>query len=84
MFDNSEEDKDLASQVSKGSSSGTSNDDDTHEVIGSPVTPEKLDPKMDLDRKTTGTESSSASASASAAPVKSDEGSKAEEKKKEA
>lgn len=73
MFDNSEEDKDLASQVSKASSSGTSNDD-THEVIGSPVTPEKLDPKMDLDRKTTGGESGSASA-------KAEEDSKTEEKK---
>lgn len=59
MFDNSEEDKDLASQVSKGSSSATSkndekDDDDEHIVVGSPVTPEKLDPKMDLDRKVGG------------------------------
>lgn len=56
MFDNAEEDKDLASQVSKGSSSGSSSgssaDDQTHENIGSPITPEKLDPKMDLDQKT--------------------------------
>ncbi|KAJ4408005.1 Protein phosphatase 2C 2 [Gnomoniopsis sp. IMI 355080] len=52
MFDNAEEDKDLASQVSKGSSSGPSADEHTHENIGSPITPEKLDPKMDLDKKT--------------------------------
>lgn len=68
MFDNSEEDKDLASQVSKASSSKES--DDSHEVIGSPVTPEKLDPKMDLDRKATGGES-----------AKEEEGPKKEEKK---
>lgn len=54
MFDNAEEDKDLASQVSKVSSSGSSTDDQTHENIGSPITPEKLDPKMDLDQKTSG------------------------------
>lgn len=48
MFDNSEEDKDLASQVEKGASSSSDKDD---EVVGSPVTPEKLDPSMDLDRK---------------------------------
>lgn len=83
MFDNSEEDKDLASQVSKGSSSGTSNDDEAHEVIGSPVTPEKLDPKMDLDRKTTGAENPS-SASVESVPAKAEEGSKTEEKKTEA
>lgn len=40
MFDNAEEDKDLASQVSKGSSGATDGDE---EVIGSPTTPEKLD-----------------------------------------
>lgn len=51
MFDNSEEDKDLASQVSKKS---TSTDDNSHEVIGSPVTPEKLDPKFDLNQKASG------------------------------
>lgn len=51
MFDNSEEDKDLASQVSKKS---TSTDDNGHEVIGSPVTPEKLDPKFDLNQKASG------------------------------
>lgn len=42
MFDNSEEDKDLASQVSKGASS-SSTDEPDRDVIGSPVTPEKLD-----------------------------------------
>lgn len=78
MFDISEEDKDLASQVSKASSSGASSDNDPHEVIGSPVTPEKLDPKMDLDRKTGGGESGSGAA----APAKSEEAAK-EEKKKE-
>lgn len=77
MFDISEEDKDLASQVSKASSSGTSNDNDPHEVIGSPVTPEKLDPKMDLDRKTSGGEAGSGAA----APAKSEEAAKKEEKK---
>lgn len=40
MFDNAEEDKDLASQVSKGSSTAHDGDE---EVIGSPTTPEKLD-----------------------------------------
>lgn len=69
MFDNSEEDKDLASQVSKASSSSTSNDD-SHEVIGSPVTPEKLDPSMDLDRKTAG---GAESGSGPTAPVKAEE-----------
>lgn len=49
MFDNSEEDKDLASQVEKGSSSGSSDKD--HEVVGSPVTPEKLDSTMNIDQK---------------------------------
>lgn len=48
MFDNSEEDKDLASQVEKGSSSSSDKD---HEVVGSPVTPEKLDSKMNIDQK---------------------------------
>lgn len=52
MFDHSEEDKDLASQVSKKS---TSADENGHEVIGSPVTPEKLDPKFDLNQKASGT-----------------------------
>lgn len=51
MFDNSEEDKDLASQVSKKS---TSTDDNGPEVVGSPVTPEKLDPKFDLNQKASG------------------------------
>lgn len=51
MFDNSEEDKDLASQVSKKSTSAA---DNGHEVIGSPVTPEKLDPKFDLNQKASG------------------------------
>lgn len=51
MFDNSEEDKDLASQVSKKSASA---DENGHEVIGSPVTPEKLDPKFDLNQKASG------------------------------
>lgn len=69
MFDNAEEDKDLASQVSKGSSSGTSNDEQTHENIGSPITPEKLDPKMDLDQKTS---------SIGSTEKKSEEGSKTE------
>lgn len=65
MFDNAEEDKDLASQVSKGSS----NDD----KIGSPITPEKLDPKLDLDQKTIiGSESTD---------KKSEESSKTDEKK---
>lgn len=54
MFDNSEEDKDLASQVSKTS---TSAEDGGHEVIGSPVTPEKLDPKFDLNTKASGSAS---------------------------
>lgn len=71
MFDNAEEDKDLASQVSKGSSSGPSNDEQTHENIGSPITPEKLDPKMDLDQKTS---------SAGSAEKKSEESAKTEEK----
>lgn len=71
MFDNAEEDKDLASQVSKGSSSATSNDEHTHENIGSPITPEKLDPKMDLDQKTS---------SAGSAEKKPEESSKPEEK----
>lgn len=57
MFDNAEEDKDLASQVSKDSSSGSSTDERTHENIGSPITPEKLDPKMDLDQKTSSADS---------------------------
>lgn len=52
MFDNAEEDKDLASQVSKGSSSGTSTDGEKRDNIGSPITPEKLDPKMQLEEKT--------------------------------
>ncbi|PSR80940.1 phosphatase 2C-domain-containing protein [Coniella lustricola] len=66
MFDNAEEDKDLASQVSKESSSST--DGPAHpEVVGSPVTPEKLDPSMDLDRKT-------------AAPAESNDASKTEGK----
>lgn len=52
MFDNTEEDKDVANQVSKGSSSGASKEDaNTLEVIGSPVTPEKLDPNMELGSK---------------------------------
>jgi protein phosphatase PTC2/3 len=55
MFDNSEEDKDLASQVSKKS---TSADENGHEVIGSPVTPEKLDPKFDRNQKASGSASS--------------------------
>lgn len=75
MFDNSEEDKDLDSQVSKASSSGTSKDDHELEVVGSPVTPEKLDPSMDLDRK---------AMAAAGEQAKSGEGSKAEETKKEA
>lgn len=54
MFDNAEEDKDLASQVSKESSSSITTDGPVHpEVVGSPITPEKLDPSMDLDRKAT-------------------------------
>lgn len=66
MFDNGEEDKDLASQVSKGSSS-------TDDNIGSPITPEKLDPKLDLDQKTIiGAESTD---------KKSEESSETEEKK---
>lgn len=84
MFDNSEEDKDLDSQVSKASSSGTSNDQDDLQVIGSPVTPEKLDPSMELDRKTSGAASSSSTSTGSAAPAKSEETAKTEEKKKEA
>lgn len=57
MFDNTEEDKDVANQVSKGSSSGiiTQNEsDNSQEVIGSPVTPEKLDPNMELGGKAAG------------------------------
>lgn len=50
MFDNTEEDKDVANQVSKGSS-GASKDENNLEVIGSPVTPEKLDPNMELGAK---------------------------------
>lgn len=72
MFDNAEEDKDLASQVSKGSSSGSSTDDQTHENIGSPITPEKLDPKMDLDKKT------SSAGTAEKKSEKSEEGEKTE------
>lgn len=52
MFDNTEEDKDVANQVSKGGSSGASKDD--NEVIGSPVTPEKLDRNMELGAKASG------------------------------
>lgn len=51
MFDNTEEDKDVANQVSKGSLSGSSKDESDSEVIGSPVTPEKLDPNMELGAK---------------------------------
>ncbi|KAF3761176.1 PP2C-domain-containing protein [Cryphonectria parasitica EP155] len=79
MFDNSEEDKDLASQVSKGSSSGTSEDDSHPEVIGSPVTPEKLDPSMDLDQKTLGSKDGPASAEA----TKSGESSNKSQKKED-
>lgn len=61
MFDNSEEDKDLASQVEKGSSSSSGSDDKDHQVIGSPVTPEKLDSKMNVDQKAGGSESVSGS-----------------------
>lgn len=70
MFDNAEEEKDLASQVSKGSSSS---DDKPQDNIGSPITPEKLDPSMDLDSKTiVGAESTD---------KKSEASSKTEEKK---
>lgn len=64
MFDNSEEDKDLASQVSKKS---TSADGNGHEVIGSPVTPEKLDPKFDLNQKASGSGSATEGSSSSEA-----------------
>lgn len=70
MFDNSEEDKDLASQVEKGSSSGS--DDKDHEVIGSPVTPEKLDSKMNLEQKLRGNESASESKEATKSEDKKD------------
>lgn len=77
MFDNSEEDKDLASQVSKKS---TSTEDNSHEVIGSPVTPEKLDPKFDLNAKASGT----AAGSSSSEPAKEDDKSSKSDVKKEA
>ncbi|KAJ9156704.1 Protein phosphatase 2C isoform gamma [Pleurostoma richardsiae] len=44
MFDNSEEDSDLVSQVSKAAS--TSQESANDEVVGSPTTPEKLDPNQ--------------------------------------
>lgn len=81
MFDNSEEDKDLDSQVSKASSSGTANDQDDHQVIGSPVTPEKLDPSMDLDRKATSGVTDSSTDGSPASAAKAEAGSKADEKK---
>lgn len=54
MFDNAEEDNDVANQVSKGSSSGISREESgngSQEVIGSPITPEKLDSKLNLGGK---------------------------------
>ncbi|ROV88939.1 hypothetical protein VPNG_10203 [Cytospora leucostoma] len=54
MFDNAEEDQDVANQVSKGSLSGLSKDEsgnNSQEVIGSPITPEKLDSKLDIGGK---------------------------------
>lgn len=72
MFDNSEEDKDLASQVEKGSSSSSGSDDKNHEVVGSPVTPEKLDSKMNLDGKLRGGESASESKEATKSDDKKD------------
>lgn len=71
MFDNSEEDKDLASQVEKGSSSTSSGAED-HEVIGSPVTPEKLDSKMNIDQKLRGSDSASDSKEATKSEDKKD------------
>lgn len=70
MFDNSEEDKDLASQVEKGSSASSGSED--HEVIGSPVTPEKLDTKMNVDQKLRGSESASDSKEATKSEDKKD------------
>ena len=78
MFDNSEEDKDLASQVSKKS---TSTDDNGHEVIGSPVTPEKLDPKFDLNQKASGSGGSTDGNSSSEAEKEGDKDSKTAAKK---
>lgn len=73
MFDNSEEDKDLASQVSKKS---TSADDNAHEVVGSPVTPEKLDPKFDLNQKASGGGAGADGASSTEAAKEGDKDSK--------
>lgn len=73
MFDNSEEDKDLASQVSKKS---TSTDDNGPEVVGSPVTPEKLDPKFDLSQKASGSGAGADSSSSTAAAKEGDKDSK--------
>lgn len=78
MFDNSEEDKDLASQVSKKS---TSTDDNGHEVIGSPVTPEKLDPKFDLNQKASGSGAGAAGNSSSETAKEDDKDSKSAAKK---
>lgn len=78
MFDNSEEDKDLASQVSKKS---TSADENGHEVIGSPVTPEKLDPKFDLNQKASGSGSGTEGNSGSETAKEGDKGSQAATKK---
>ena len=78
MFDNSEEDKDLASQVSKKS---TSTDDNGHEVIGSPVTPEKLDPKFDLNQKASGSGAGAGGNSSSETAKEDDKDSKTTAKK---